>query len=111
MPYHETKIILRKFKIKRVPTELGTIYVLITFKMVSSSDFSTAVSGKVVTSRISKNGSSFILTSNQAKEIGSGWYKILIAIDDLRESIVILSFTASGCCQNDIVFIKGVPQY
>jgi len=97
----------RKRERDRIPIGTETPKVEIVFKMVLSTDISSPAPGKSVSCQISKNGSAFQVPESRVREIGNGWYKILIAIDDLINSVLILKFTASGCAQNDYVFIDA----
>jgi hypothetical protein len=52
--------------------------------------------GLTITSTVSLNGGAFASTTNNATEIGSGWYAINLAAADVNGNVVTLSFAGTG---------------
>jgi len=75
------------------------------FKLVSSSDHVTAVTGATVTATRSLDGAAFAACANSASEVASGWYKIDLAAGDLNGNTVALRFTASGADAREFVIV------
>ncbi|HVL13704.1 MAG TPA: hypothetical protein VM529_14140, partial [Gemmata sp.] len=75
------------------------------FKLVSSSDHVTAVTGATVTATRSLDGAAFAACANSASEVASGWYKIDLAAGDLNGNTVVLRFTASGADAREYVIV------
>jgi len=69
----------------------------ILFPCFNSNDHISYVTGAIVSSIISKNGSSFVNTSGTIVEIGSGWYRLNGHISD-RNTLgeCLLRFSATG---------------
>jgi hypothetical protein len=75
------------------------------FKLVSSTDHISAVTGVTVTATRSLDGAAFASCANSATEVSGGWYKIDLAAADLNANVVVLKFTGTGADTREIVLI------
>lgn len=75
------------------------------FKLVSSSDHLTAVTGVIVSATRSIDGAVFAVCSNSVAEIGNGFYKINLSASDLNGDVITLRFTAVGADNREITII------
>jgi hypothetical protein len=67
------------------------------FYMALSSDHLSPATGKTITATRSIDGGAFAACTNNASEVGSGWYEINFSASDLNGTSIGLSFAASGC--------------
>lgn len=70
---------------------------MVVFTMVSSVDTKTPQLGKSVTVSVSKDGGSFVASTNTVVEIGSGAYYILLTATEKDADVIALLADASGC--------------
>lgn len=76
----------------------------ISFKLVSSTDHVTAVTGATVTAQRSLDNAAFAAASGTVTEIGNGLYGFDAAAADMNGNSVILRFTATGADAREIAF-------
>lgn len=84
----------------------------IVFLMVDATDDETAETGLSPTVQISKNGASFVTSSNSATEIGNGWYKLVLTTTESNtEGFLIVRATGSGANEWRDIFqvVESLP--